>query len=301
MMEYRKLNEVYSNWLTSGIFTDLQNFDVPWKDKNINHELDFAYHGNHSGDKIVSVIIDKMMNDDGTISQENRNKIASALFTVYGKNWVKLWETTVQEYNLLDNTDAYITETTNTEQNTDTNNNGTDTGTVTYKQTGTDTTNGSGTVTHAITGNDTTTQTGTVTTGGKSTESSTDESSIYGFNSDNASNADSQSRKGTTDVNQTETRDTTDTVTHNTNDTETRNTTDTVTHDTENTETRDLKTGQTGTETVTGTITHETHRHGNIGVTTNQQMLTEERELWNWYFYNYVFADIDKFITISLY
>lgn len=301
MMEYRKLNDVYSDWLTSGIFTDLQNFDVPWKDKNINHELDFAYHGNHSGDKIVSVIIDKMMNDDGTISQENRNKIASSLFAVYGKNWVKLWETTVQDYNLLDNTDAYITETTNTEQNTDTNNNGTDTGTVTYKNTGTDTTTVSGTVTHAITGNDTTTQTGTVTTGGKSTESSTDESSIYGFNSDNASNADNQSRKGTTDVNQTETRDTTDTVTHNTTDTETRNTTDTVTHDIENTETRDLKTGQTGTEKITGTITHETHRHGNIGVTTNQQMINEERELWNWYFYNYVFADIDKFVTISLY
>ena len=301
MMEYKKLNDVYSDWLTSGIFTDLQNFDVPWKDKNINHELDFAYHGNHSGDKIVSVIIDKMMNDDGTISQENRNKIASSLFAVYGKNWAKLWETTVQDYNLLDNTDAYITETTNTEQNTDTNNNGTDTGTVTYKTTGTDTTIGSGTVTHAITGNDTTTQTGTVTTGGKSTESSTDESSIYGFNSDKASNADNQSRKGTTDVNQTETRDTTDTVTHNTTDTETRNTTDTVTHDTENTETRDLKTGQIGTEKVTGTITHETHRHGNIGVTTNQQMINEERELWNWYFYNYIFADIDKFVTISLY
>lgn len=269
MTEYKTLNDVYYSWLTSGIFSDLQNFDIPWKDKNINHDLDIAYHGNHSGDKIVSVIIDKMLNSDGTISQDNRNKIASALFTVYGENWKKLWDTTIQDYNLLDNTDAYITETTNTEQNTDTNNNGTD----------------SGTVTHEITGDDTTTQTGTVTTGGKSTESSTNASSIYGFNSEDASNADSQSLNGTTDVNQTETRDTTDKLTHNTTDTETR----------------DLKSGQTGTEKVTGTITHETHRHGNIGVTTNQQMLREERELWNWYFYNYVFTDIDKFLTISVY
>ena len=142
MADYKRLNDVYSGWLTSGIFSDLQNFDVPWKDKNINHDLDIAYHGNHSGDKIVSVLIDKLLNDDGTISQENRNKIASSLFTVYGENWIRLWDTTVQEYNLLDNTDAYITETTNTEQNTNTNNNGTDTGTVTYKQTGTDTTTG---------------------------------------------------------------------------------------------------------------------------------------------------------------
>lgn len=301
MEEYKTLNDVYSNWLMSGIFSDLQNFAVPWKDKNINHDLDIAYHGNHSGDKIVSVIIDKMLNDDGTISQDNRNKIASALFTVYGENWVKLWNTTIQEYNLLDNTDAYITETTNTEQNTNSSNNGTDSGTVTYKQTGTDTTKGTGTVTHAINGDDTTKQTGTVTTGGQSTESSTDASSIYGFNSASASDANSQSRNGTTDVNQTETRDITDKVTHNTTDTETRDTTDTISHDTTNTETRDLQTGQTGTEKVTGTITHETHKHGNIGVTTNQQMLEEERKLWNWYFYTYIFSDIDKFLTISVY
>ena len=301
MADYKRLNDVYSGWLTSGIFSDLQNFAVPWKDKNINHDLDIAYHGNHSGDKIVSVLIDKLLSDDGTISQENRNKIASSLFAVYGENWIKLWNTTIQEYNLLDNTDAYITETTNTEQNTDTKNNGTDSGTVTYTQTGTDTTTGTGTVTHAITGDDTTTNTGTVTTGGKSTESSTDASSIYGFNSNSASDADSQSRTGTTDVNQTETRTTEDKVTHSTTDTETRNTTDTLTHDTTNSETRDLKTGQTGTEKVTGTITHETHRHGNIGVTTNQQMLSAERDLWKWYFYNYVFTDLDRFLTIGIY
>ena len=301
MADYKRLNDVYSGWLTSGIFTDLQNFNVPWKDKNINHDLDIAYHGNYSGDKIVSVIIDKLLNNDGTLSPSSRNNIASAIFAMYGDNWKHLWETTIQEYNLLDNTDAFITETTNTEQNTNSSNAGTDSGTVTYKQTGTDTTNGTGTVTHAITGDDTTKQTGTVTTGGQSTESSTDASSIYGFNSSSASDADSQSRTGTTDVNQTETRDATDKVTHNTTDTETRNSEDIVAHDTTNTETRDLTTGQTGSEKVTGTITHETHRHGNIGVTTNQQMLEEERKLWNWYFYTYIFSDIDKFLTISVY
>ena len=84
MMEYKTLNDVYANWITSGIFTDLQNYDVPWKDKSINHDLDIAYHGNHSGDKIVSAIIDKLLSDDGTISPESRNNIASAIFSVYG-------------------------------------------------------------------------------------------------------------------------------------------------------------------------------------------------------------------------
>lgn len=301
MTEYKTLNEVYSNWMNSGIFSDLQNFDVPWKDKNINSDLDIAYHGNHSGDKIVSVLVDRFISDDGSLSSDGRNKIASAMFAVYGENWKKLWNTTIQEYNLLDNTDAYITETTNTEQNTNSSNSGTDTGTVSNKLTGTDETAGTGTVTHAITGDDTTVETGTVGTVGKNTETATDNNAVYGFNSNSASNADTQERNGTTDVNQTETRNLTDKLTHNTTDTETRDTTDTVTHNTENLETRNLATGNTGTEKVTGTVTHEIHRHGNIGVTTNQQMLDEERKLWQWYFFTYVFVDIDKFLTISVY
>ena len=269
MTEYRTVNEVYSNWLSSGIFSDLQKYDVPWKNKNISNTLDIAYHGNHSGDKITSVIIDKFINSDGTITQENRDKIASSIFNIYSDNWSHLWNTTIQEYNLLDNTDAYTTETTNTEQNTNTQNNGTD----------------SGTVTHVITGDDTTRNTGTVTTGGTSAENSTNSNSIYGFNSESGSNSDSQNHTGSTTVNQTETRDTTDTLTHNTTDTETR----------------DLNSGQIGSEKTTGTIIHEIHRHGNIGVTTNQQMLEEERKLWAWYFYNYIFTDVDKFLTISIY
>ena len=301
MTEYKTLNEVYSNWVNSGIFSDLQHFDVPWMDKNISNDLNIAYHGNHSGDKIVSVIIDKLLDNDGTLSSDSRNKIASALFAVYGENWKKLWNTTIQEYNLLDNTDAYITETTNTEQNTNSSNNGTNTGTVSNKQTGTDTTAGTGTITHAITGDDTTAETGTLSTVGKNTETATDNNAVYGFNSNSASNADTQERNGTTDVNQTETRNLTNKLTHNTTDTETRDTTDIVTHNTENLETRNLATGNTGTEKVTGSVTHETHRHGNIGVTTNQQMLEEERDLWKWYFYNYIFEDLDKFLTISIY
>ena len=301
MIEYQRVNDIYTNWMTSGIFSDLNKYDVPWKDKNITHDLDITYHGVRSGDKIVSVLVDRLLNDDGTISQENRDKIAEALFSVYGSNWTHLWNTTIQEYNLLDNTDAYITETTETEQNTDTSNNGTNSGTITHSMTGTDTTTGTGTITHGISGDDTTTNTGTITTGGTSTENTTDSNSVYGFDSDTGSNSDSQSHNGTSDVNQTETRNTTDKLTHNTTDTETRDTTDTLSHNTTDKETRDLKTGETGSEKVTGTITHETHRHGNIGVTTNQQMLEEERKLWTWNFYNHIFEDVDKFLTINIY
>lgn len=42
-------------------------------------------------------------------------------------------------------------------------------------------------------------------------------------------------------------------------------------------------------------------RKGNIGVTTSQQMIESERELWNYFFYDRVFKDIDRFLTLSIY
>lgn len=44
-----------------------------------------------------------------------------------------------------------------------------------------------------------------------------------------------------------------------------------------------------------------THRSGNIGVTTTQQMLTAERELWMWNFFDQVYKDIDTVLALSVY
>lgn len=52
-----------------------------------------------------------------------------------------------------------------------------------------------------------------------------------------------------------------------------------------------------GTEKETIT----THRVGNIGVTTNQQLIREERELWVWNYFESVFRDIDKELTLFVY
>lgn len=42
----------------------------------------------------------------------------------------------------------------------------------------------------------------------------------------------------------------------------------------------------------------ETHRAGNIGVTTTQKLLQEERELWIWNFFDQVFNDIDRELAL---
>lgn len=51
-----------------------------------------------------------------------------------------------------------------------------------------------------------------------------------------------------------------------------------------------------------GTTTRTLARSGNIGVTTTQQMIQQQRELLLWdYFYKIVFPDIDKILTLSIY
>lgn len=69
-----------------------------------------------------------------------------------------------------------------------------------------------------------------------------------------------------------------------------------------------------GETTRTGVVTdrdsgEDTHtrnytrtRSGNIGVTTSQQMLQSERDLWKWNFFrDVVFPDLDKVLTLQIY
>lgn len=44
-----------------------------------------------------------------------------------------------------------------------------------------------------------------------------------------------------------------------------------------------------------------THRVGNIGVTTNQKLVQEERNLWLWNYFNSVFRDIDNELSLAFY
>ena len=57
----------------------------------------------------------------------------------------------------------------------------------------------------------------------------------------------------------------------------------------------------TGTETKDINTDRTLKRSGNIGVTTSQQMIESERQLWFWNFFEYVFMDIDKILLLKIY
>ena len=48
-----------------------------------------------------------------------------------------------------------------------------------------------------------------------------------------------------------------------------------------------------------GTEHEEIHRYGNIGVTTTQKLLQEERNLWIWNYFDQIFADLDRELALA--
>ena len=168
------------------------------------------------------------------------------------------------------------------------------------------------------------------------------ENKIFGFNSNVGADSDSQTmtstgtttnaKTGTVETETEETETNTGTQTTLNTGTTTNAKTGTVETETEETETNTgtqttLNTGtQANTKTGTVQMTHNTtdkdtgtqntatggtdtdtrnytlHRSGNIGVTTSQQMIQAERDLWLWnFFHTVVFPDVDKVLTIPIY
>ena len=284
-----KLTEAFPNWLVGeGIFSELSNLSVPWRTNSI--DLDLEYFGNHSGDKIISPLVSKLLVDD-KLPSDSVTRLASIIFSLNGDNWSRLYSALQEEYKALQNYNGDETRTVTT----------TDTGTDTFSHTGneTNTLNDSSSNTRTgsesleSSGSDSLSKTGTVGSQG----SNLSDNNVFGFNSSsyvppdhsNSSNnsTDTYNLSDKTSYGKKDTK-----VYNNVSDSESRESTNTVSNESSDTETKDLQTN-----------TSETfHREGNLGVTTSQQMLESEFELRMKYrFFDVVFADVDKTLALQLY
>lgn len=264
MINKLRLNEVLPNPLDNetGIITRIQALNPPWADSNISTLLDIEYFGNFSGNKIISPLLEYMLDDDNKIPDTKVIQLANILFSMYNNRWTRLWTITESEYNPIENYNMIE--------------NSTDTDEMTHGETITKTDN----LNHAKTGTEQETPNITETNTPNLTREL--EENIYGFNSSNESPANTATETNT--GTNTTTRTGTNTKTYNTNEADTG----TETH------------AHTGTDTNENI--HELTRHGNIGVTTTQQMLQSEIELWQWDFFNNVlFPDIDRVLAIKIY
>lgn len=210
--------------------------------------LDTEYLGNHSGDKIVSPLVYRLLqlSDSETLTQSNINTLAAVIVRRYAKQWEKLYAVYAAEYNPIENY-SMIEELTDDIKETEYGHKNVRTDNLSEAKTGTE----------------------TVAAG---TETITD-TDIYGFDSADASPSNKE------------------TISNDGEDTTTFNTT------VANTGTQQDQ--ESGTDKETRNYTLE--RSGNIGVTTSQQMLQSEIDLWQYDFLKIVYANIDEVLTISVY
>ena len=282
------MKQMYSNLiLGNGILSDLSDFNVPWADDVTSGDisvtfLDMGYYTRSANKIVAPFIIDiaGITNPCETLTPlttEQRTKIAGILYNIFHRKWDRIWNLSLVEYNPISNYDMTESETIGVDIHDVRSNTGTVTNVVD------DTLRETGTVTN-VTDTDTS-QTGTVSDSGTNSV----DNGIFGFNSTTA--VGSNSSDGTVNNTRTDnlhgTDDTTDTRTDNLtkdrdiSDTETRNIYDNLTAD------RDTQ--------------RSLSRSGNIGVTTSQQMVRDELEVWQWNFFQMVFEDIDSICCLEIY
>ena len=75
---------------------------------------------------------------------------------------------------------------------------------------------------------------------------------------------------------------------------------DSVESGSESSSSEDTETTNQRNKVGAGEEEEEIHRAGNIGVTTTQKLLQEERELWLWNYFNQIFSDLDKELALAI-
>jgi hypothetical protein len=210
--------------------------------------LDLEYLGNHSGGKIISPLVYRLLQagENETLTNANVTTLAKVIANRYGRQWVKLNAVFSAEYNPVENYSML-------ENMTD------DTKETVYGHTNTRTDN----LSHTKTGTET-------LENGLTVETTTD---VYGYDSGTATPSEKETAENSGD----------DVTRYNTTDADTGTQTD----------------RESGTDTETRN--YELTRAGNIGVTSSQQLLQSEIDLWQYDFMKIVYANIDEVLTISVY
>ena len=101
------LNESFPDWNDNkGIFSEMTN--MPWSTDVSADLLDIDYFGNHSGNKKCSPLVYALMEDDFTLSDSSREKLAALVTAKFLPNWTSLWNTyhlvydPIKDYNLTE-------------------------------------------------------------------------------------------------------------------------------------------------------------------------------------------------------
>ena len=283
-MLLKTINEVIPTMKTgNGIFSA---FTSPmWEDLFTASDLDTYFAGTY-GQKYISPYANLFVDEDTEkIAGEDLTALANAIYDIRASEWSHLLNDLMAEYNPIENTEAYEVETI-TESGS-----GTDGNTRTLGNTTTRTLNTS----KGLTGSGSNSNTATVTGSGSSsnTGSSSGANNVYAFDSVDPVPHDSNSGTNgntVTDSNSTET---------NSTGTSQRSSTETETGTVTDADTGTIS--DSGTNSFSKSHSRTYNKHGNIGTTTNVQLLRDDTDFWKWSFIRQICEDICEHIALCVY
>ena len=300
--------------------------------------LDVEYIGNRSGDKTVAPLLDKFIEqnaeetDPFAMTAAQKNTLASIILNKFRNKWTRLQAVEEAEYNPIENYSMTEEETPDISRKRKASNDYEELDVTSidreisrkrkasndYAETDVRTIDKDVTRTERATDDYSETDTTSVDTDTTVTTTSETASDVYGFNS--ASPVPTGDTNGGSNARTTGSGEDNKTVVEREkiggmviNETaDGQDNQETTTHtqagyieETESADGDDNK--ETKSHTQTGYL-EETEsgkrtltRSGNIGVTTSQQMIQSEIDLWSWNFIESVFADVDSVLTIQVY
>lgn len=312
------LESYFPDWLTTGaIFTHMEN--MPWSEYATPLELDLLYIGSHSGEKPVASMVKKF----STNHVADGNTLASLLKTMYYKSWEHIWNAYAEEYSPLSELDITETENRSLEGEHSLTKSGTmqktagDTLTLNTTTQNNNTSTTQNSRTENADSDNTSTVTDNTQTQTTSTENTTQEGQnndfVYGFNTDEENPTPSAK---STNTSESETQ-TSETISNTGTTTTTEESNSSLSIDDESqTEVTDTET-RTGTEThaITDNVSDSTsetmsrgedelitrRKTGNSGYHTYSEIIASEFEVWRFNYFQYIFNDIDKILTLSVF
>lgn len=291
-MELRTINEVIPGMKTGdGIFSA---FTAPiWAEAFSSTALDIFFAGTYGG-KWISPYTDLFVGEDGKINSTNLVSLANAVYSIRAKEWEMLFNDLSVEYNPIENTDAYETTTENrvgsgTNGNTRTLNTTQTTGNTHTLNTRTDKVDGGTTVSDSN---------GSGSNVNIGSASDSRDNTVFGFDSSTAvgSNGTTGSNNNRTEDRSTSTSHASVTASTSGYDTETGTITD------QGGVTDSGTITDAGSNSNTETFTRNWHKHGNIGIMTNVQLLRDDTDYWRyWSFIRTICEDICESIALDVY
>lgn len=307
MKTFKQIKDLFARTDVTALFSALETAGAPWADET--KPLQYVSLGTlywiRSRKKILSSFIVEEKEDNDM----DLDDYAADLLTLYGDKWAHLWELFLMEYNPIEN---YNMIESGSDINTKTGSldrSGAITRTGSLDRSGAITKSGSESVSDDITysGKEANTRTGNIEDAGIKADNQTEQDNkIYGYNSSNGVNSDSNTQQAS--HKNTQTFNSVKDETSFTDRADSRDITTTFTNRADTDSRKDTYNNIADTDTrkelynnIKDTGSHSLTRSGNIGVTTTQQMAESEIEYRRNLYFDMVFSDIDKLLTLPIY